>query len=242
LFPVDIDDGEAPNGRWAALRRVRTSTRQDPAMIKYSLYALAPLAALISTSAASAQNYAGFCSQCQTQQCQSCKSNCQSQCFSPCAINQTKYEDSFYMNQIWPRQYMAPARRGICQTFALMTTNGWQRNNLLGKYDFDPKGEGLSEAGRLHVEWILTQAPPNRRTIFVQRGVNAEDTARRVDAVQTLASNMYPSAGPADVQETIMQEYGRPAAMVDAVFTGFSANQPPPILPASGASSSGDGS
>ena len=205
-------------------------------MIKHSLFALAPLAVLFSAAAVRAQNYAGCASQCS--QCSRC-SQCQSQYFSPCAINQTKYEDSIYMNQIWPRQYMAPARRGICQTFALMTSSGWQRNNLLGKYDFDPKGEGLSEAGRLHVEWILTQAPQQRRTIFVQRGADQQETAQRVEAVQTLASNMYPSTGPADVRETLMQEYTRPASSVDAVFTGFSANQPVPMLPQSSATGSG---
>jgi hypothetical protein len=193
-------------------------------MTKSLLYALAPLAALMSASAVYAQNCAGGCSQCQ----------------ASCGPTQMQsYHDSYYMNQTWPRQYMAPARRGICQSFELMVANGWRRNNLLGKYDFDPKDGSLSEAGRLRVEWILTQAPPQRRTIFVQRGLDQQQTSLRVEAVQTLAANMYPSMGPADVQETIMQDYGRPAASVDAVFTGFSANQPLPVLPASTAAGSG---
>jgi hypothetical protein len=48
-----------------------------------------------------------------------------------------------------------------------------------------------------------------------------------------LASNFNPGGAPVDVQETYMLDEGRPAATVDAVFTGFSANQPAPMLPAS---------
>jgi hypothetical protein len=187
-------------------------------MIKLSLCALVPLALLSAASDAAAQTYAGHCSQCQA------------------GYGRTygqKYHDSYYDSSIWPRQYMAPARRGICQAFELTVAAGWRRNNLLGKYDFNPNGEGLSEAGRLRVEWILANAPPQRRTIFVQRGADAEQTAGRVEAVQLLASNFDASLGPVNVQETYMQDHGRPAATVDAVFTGFSANQPLPVLPES---------
>lgn len=152
------------------------------------------------------------------------------------------YRDSYYENKLWPNQYVAPSRRAICQAFQTQVNNGWRRNNLLGKYDFAPNGEGLSEAGRLRVEWILTTAPPQHRTIFVQRGVDPAQTAGRVAAVQTLAASMTPAVEPVAVQETYMADYGRPASSVDAVFTGFGANQPAPVLPAAGGGSSSEGS
>jgi hypothetical protein len=55
----------------------------------------------------------------------------------------------------------------------------------------------------------------------------------RIEAVQTLAASMNPPQGPVEVQDTYLHDYGRPAASVDAVFTGFTANQPAPALPAS---------
>jgi hypothetical protein len=121
-----------------------------------------------------------------------------------------------------------------------MADNGWRRNNLLGKYHFAPENEELSDAGKAKVEWILTQAPPQRRTIFVERTSDAQRTADRVQAVQDLAANT--SAGPADVQETHIRDEGHPAGAVDAVFTGFSTNQMPPVLPDSGGSSSSESS
>jgi hypothetical protein len=194
-------------------------------MKKLSIAALVPMAVLMAAGAASGQQYAGHCSQCTT-------------AYGP-TYGQT-YKDSYYESSMWPRQYISPARRGICQSYELMIANGWRRHNLLGKYDFAVDGEGLSEAGRLRVQWILTQAPPNRRTIFVQRGVDVAQTAVRIEAVQELAASMSPSVGPADVQETYLRDDGHPASTVDAVFTGFSANQMAPVLPESGGGSSSE--
>jgi hypothetical protein len=123
-----------------------------------------------------------------------------------------------------------------------MINNGWRKQNLLGKQHFDAHGEQLTEAGRLKVEWILTQAPPHRRSIYVQRAADAEDTALRVQSVQELAATMTSSTGLANVQETHIRDEGHPAGAVDAVFTGFHAHQLIPALPqASGGAAGGSG-
>jgi hypothetical protein len=144
-------------------------------------------------------------------------------------------EEVFYQNQIWPRQYINPARRGICQSFDVMAANGWRRQNLLGPYHFEQDGVQLNEAGRLKVEWILTQAPPQYRTLYVQRVANQERTASRVESVKQYVASLEGIAMPGAVQETYVRDDGYPAGMVDAVFTGFKANQPVPALPAAGA-------
>jgi hypothetical protein len=140
-------------------------------------------------------------------------------------------EEAYYQNSIWPRQYIAPSRRGICQSFDLMVENGWRRHNVLGRYHFDPNTGELSEAGRLKVEWILTQSAPNRRTIYIERTINQEQTAQRMESVQALAADL--SSGAADVRETYVRDHGHRASSVDAVFTGFGAAQMIPALPPS---------
>ena len=173
------------------------------------------------------------------------------QCARPMACGQPGYgptltdscEEVYFQNSIWPRQYIAPARRGICQSMELMVHNGWRRQNLLGKYHFDPNGDQLTEAGKLKVDWILTQAPPQRRSIFVERAATADQTAQRVQAVQDLAASTSGASTPADVQETHLHDEGHPALAVDAVFTGFTASQRTPSLPtAAGASGGSSGS
>jgi hypothetical protein len=140
-------------------------------------------------------------------------------------------EAAYYQNSIWPQQYIGPSRRGICQSTQLMIDNGWRRHNLLGNYHFDPNTGELSEAGRLKVEWILTQSTPNRRTIFIERSIDTEKNAERQESVQQFASDL--SSGAVDVRETYIRDHGHRAASVDAVFTGFGAGQRPPVLPPS---------
>ena len=57
----------------------------------------------------------------------------------------------------------------------------------------------------------------------------------RIEAVQQYVAGLNGLGGPGDVQETLVRDDGYPAGMVDAVFTGFKANQPVPMLPPSGA-------
>jgi hypothetical protein len=140
-------------------------------------------------------------------------------------------EAAYIENVMWPQQYIRPARRGICQSTELMIANGWRRQNLLSKYHFEKDGAQLSEAGRLKVEWILTQAPAQRRTIYVQRTTDQELAAGRVAAVQELASTVSPGASNADIHETQLQDEGHPAGSIDAVFTGFRTHQMLPVLP-----------
>jgi hypothetical protein len=149
-------------------------------------------------------------------------------------------EAVFYDNLMWPQQYIGPSRRGICQSFDLMVANGWRRHNLLGRHHFELNSTELSEAGRLKVQWILTQAPPSRRTIYIERTVDAEQTAARLESVQQLASELSSGAAP-DVRETYVRDHGHPASSVDAVFTGFRANQMTPMLPPSSASAAAAG-
>jgi len=147
-------------------------------------------------------------------------------------------EAAYWENSMWPRQYIGPSRRGICQANEAMINNGWRRHNLLGKYHFDAQSDQLTEAGQLKVEWILTQAPAHRRSIYVERTRKAEQTAGRVEAVQELAATMTPTGELADVQETHVRDEGHPALSVDAVFTGFHENRMIPALPQSAAGGS----
>lgn len=140
-------------------------------------------------------------------------------------------EEAFYQNKMWPNQYIAPARRGICQATEAMIANGWRRHNVLGSFFFDPNTGELSEAGRLKVEWIATQAPANRRTIYVERDANQHEHNQRMQAVQELVASL--STTGVDVQETYVRDHGHPASSVDAVFTGFRAAQMIPALPPS---------
>jgi len=145
----------------------------------------------------------------------------------------------YQQNVQWPIPYIQPARRSIHSAFNAVANNGWRRQNLLGNYHFNNETHQLTEAGKLKVHWILTQAPTHRRNVFVQRGSDESQTSLRVASVQALASGMSPSAEMAKVSDTHIIAEGHPARAVDATFVGYAANKLPPVLPKASAGGSG---
>jgi hypothetical protein len=96
----------------------------------------------------------------------------------------------------------------------------------------------LNEAGQLRVAWILTQAPIHRRTIFIERSINAVVTGRRIEAAQQYAAAVAPE-GTIQIVDTHIMYEGRSAVDVDMTNVRFRESAPAPILPQASASMSG---
>ena len=151
------------------------------------------------------------------------------------------YRARYDANVHWPRIYIPPARSAVCQTYNAMINNGWRRQNLLGNYHFKQDTNELTDAGKLKVNWILSQAPVQRRNVFVQRAGDEVETTARVAAVHEYAGEMSPGVGQVDVNDTHIVAEGHAASSVDNVFVGYEANRLPPVLPAgNGGGGSGD--
>ena len=135
-------------------------------------------------------------------------------------------------NNLWPEPFSGFERRDAYQPFETMADNGWRRQNLMGAHHFSPDSTHLNKAGELKVEWILTQAPPNRRTIFVERGESRHETLSRVDAVRQRADQYMLAGEVPSVEETHLIAEGRPADEVDATNVRFRETSPAPQLPA----------
>ena len=141
-------------------------------------------------------------------------------------------------NTLWPWPYVCPDRMAVREPFATMVDNGWRRQNLLGPHHFDPNKNTLTTAGELKVHWIMTQEPPERRQIFVERSLDASVTAQRVEAARLYASQVANDGRTPMVSDTFIVSEGRPAAAVDATYTRFNESLPAPVLPAPSANSS----
>lgn len=172
----------------------------------------------------------------------------QAQCYSgqaPChgcqgATCCERYVSGYCANSNWPRYYVPPARCAVNSAYSAMIANGWRRQNLLGNYHFEPGTNELTKAGKLKAKWILTQAPQEHRSIYVERGDDESTTTSRIAAVHSWASNRSSVAEPVMVNDTHIVSEGHPAGAVDSVFVGFQTNRPAPMLPA--ASGSGNSS
>lgn len=141
-------------------------------------------------------------------------------------------ERGYRRNVLWPWPYVCPDRVAVREPFAIMVTNGWRRQNLLGSHYFDPVTQQLTTAGELHVRWVLTQAPPERRQLFIERSIDPAVTAERVAATRQYASLVSPDGQMPPIYETNLMAEGRPATMVDMTNVRFMENMPVPVLPA----------
>jgi hypothetical protein len=147
-------------------------------------------------------------------------------------------ESGYHRNVLWPWPYVCPDRIAVREPFNMMVSNGWRRQNLLGSHHFDSNTNRLSEAGQLQVRWIMTQAPPGRRQIFIERALDPSVTAARLDAVREYASHVVIDGQVPQVYETNLMAEGRPAPVVDATNIKFMENMRVPALPAANAGGS----
>lgn len=142
----------------------------------------------------------------------------------------------YHRNAEWPWPFMCPDRVAVREPFCQMVDNGWRRQNLLGAHHFNYSNNKLTSAGELRVRWIMTQAPVNRRSIFVERSLSPDITAQRLELVREYAAQVAIDGDAAQVAETHLISEGRPASVVDATNVRFQESLPPPMLPATAAS------
>jgi hypothetical protein len=141
-------------------------------------------------------------------------------------------KSGYHRNKNWPYPYMCPDRAAVREPFEAMIRNGWRRQNLLGPHFFNPHTNQLTLAGELQVRWIMTQAPPQWRQVFVERSIDPSITADRIAATRDYASRVALDGGMPEVFETSLMAEGRPASIVDVTNVKFMENMPVPVLPA----------
>lgn len=155
--------------------------------------------------------------------------------FDPCRDAQIIYHEidtGYHHNQQWPWPFFCPDRVAVREPFAMMVDNGWRRQNLLGEHHFAPESDKLTTAGELKIRWIVNQAPPERRSIFVERALDPADTELRLSIVRDYAARASFDGQEPPVAATHLESEGRPAGTVDWVYVRFQENMPAPVLPA----------
>ena len=106
-----------------------------------------------------------------------------------------RFQYDKYRNNQWPMPFRGIDTSSVLSYFEVQRNNGWKLHNTLGAAMFDPATNTLTDAGRNHMKWIVTQAPQDRRVLFVLVGDNQQETAARVEATQIAVSEMIP-VGP----------------------------------------------
>jgi hypothetical protein len=131
----------------------------------------------------------------------------------------------------WPNPFLCPERQVTRIPFAIMVNNGWRRQNMLGDFHFEPRTGQLTEAGRLKINWILTAAPEQHRTIYVHVGQSSEETAERIASVQAQVASLVPKNEMPQILQTAIPDTMAPADRVEAIDRMYQTEIPKPKLP-----------
>lgn len=134
-------------------------------------------------------------------------------------------------NNSWPDCFVPNDRFAAKAPLELMVRKGWMAQNLISEQHFDQETGKLNQAGKLKIEWILTEAPSTHRTIYVRQTYKAEETQRRVDAVRNWASELINSPDDVAIEVVQISPPGWPAEMVDSLERKYMETMPAPRLP-----------
>ncbi len=133
-------------------------------------------------------------------------------------------------NNAWPQPFRSMDAVSVNAPFEVMKNNGWRMFNTLGTPVFTEE-QALTEAGRLQLQWIVTQAPVNRRAVFVLRGSNADDTAARIEAVQVAISDLVPTGPLPQIWVTDVEPTPSSGQYQTAISRALMNSTPKPRLP-----------
>lgn len=121
----------------------------------------------------------------------------------------------------WPYPYNCDDRSYVRDIMERQMHNGWTDQTTLYAYHFEKDGNKLTEAGLMHLRWILENAPENRRVIFVQSANQSIASQERLANVQYAAAQI---AGDGNVPSALLRvtpAYGRPAREEDLKYRAY---------------------
>ena len=142
----------------------------------------------------------------------------------------------------WPYPYQCQDRAYVRDVMDRQMHNGWADQTTLYAYHFEKDTNKLTEAGLMHLRWILTHAPESRRTVFVQSANESIESQERLANVQYAASQMTGDDNLPPTMLRLAPAYGRPAREEDMKYRAYIGSiLPPRILytPGGGTASNG---
>jgi hypothetical protein len=142
----------------------------------------------------------------------------------------------FHRNNAWPDPFNEVDAMQVVTPFEVMKANGWKMHNTIGHELFRPGDGALLASGHNRVHWIATQAPTNRRTVYVLQGGSRVETEARVASVQQTLANMYFNGSAPHVMVTTVEPSTWPGAWRTKINREWLENLPIPRLPSESAS------
>lgn len=145
----------------------------------------------------------------------------------------------------WPQPFTDVDARQTVESFEVMKRNGWRLHNTIGTELFRDSDAALVSAGHNRIHWIVSQAPADRRVIYVLRGRSIEETEARLASVrQSIAAVNY-GGPPPQLMLTDIEPTTASGAWATQINRDWMEALPAPKLPgtsATGSAGATDGS
>lgn len=148
----------------------------------------------------------------------------------------------FHAEHYWPLPYVCDDRQYVRTLISRQEDAGWMDNTTLYDYHFESDTHELNRSGRLHVMWVIRNAPQHRRILYVQTAENLKQTDIRLASTRAATGNMVGATAMPPVIPRVTSPLGRPALEVDAIQRADRDSQPVPrISPPLGGGGGGGG-
>jgi hypothetical protein len=143
-----------------------------------------------------------------------------------------RFHLDYHRMKCWPEPFVRADRQAVRAPFEVMANNGWRSQTTMGDCFFDQETQQLTKSGELKLRWIVTEAPVDRRTVFVLRGHSPEATSIRVDSVQQAVVRILPEGPLPPVLITDTAPRGGSGDYLDHIDRTYRSSLPAPHLPA----------
>jgi len=101
-----------------------------------------------------------------------------------------RFVSDYHEAHYWPDPYRCQARQSALVPFDIQMNNAWANMTNVNAFFFDPDSHKLTSAGRVHVQWILQQAPVSRRMLTVQEGELPSITEARLASLRDVVAEI----------------------------------------------------
>ena len=147
------------------------------------------------------------------------------------------YVHRYHSVHYWPYPYQDEDRSVLRNALTQQTQAGWMAATTLFDQYFDSETNELSQAGRVHLRWIMQYAPPSRRSAYVAAADTPAHSQIRLASVQSEAAVIAAGGQIPSITLRTCQSVGTSAEMVDRVHRSYIESTPTPRIPLTGAAS-----
>jgi len=143
---------------------------------------------------------------------------------------QQPWSHRYHASHYWPQPYINDDRGYVRDVIRRQVDNGWTSMTTLYEYHFDPETQKLTDAGRLHLRWILANAPSSNRISWVQTGTDTKMSQARLSSVRSAAVVMVGEENLPPIMLRVATPIGRPAQFEDAITRAYLQSTPKPRI------------